>query len=444
MTQDTLLPLSRWDGGLSYFLATGRLDIGALNVHLQVTWLHIPALIAWIISMFAMSGLIASFVAVNVMALVWLERKVSGLIQNRMGPMMVGLVPAEALTSKHNTFWRWLSIWFGGWLQTAADGLKLLLKEDIIPKYADKWVFVSAPVVVFTAAITGYALIPFTPNFPVIQNLNVGFLFIFAFTSYSVIGILMAGWGSNNKYSLLGGMRSAAQLISYEIPMVLSLLGVLMITGSLTLENIVDFQRNTAGHSGHWFLLYQPVAFIVFVISAIAESNRPPFDEPEAESELVAGFNTEYSGFRFSVFFLSEFASMFLSCALGATLFLGGWSGPGAANGFVAFCWFMVKTYALVLIFMWIRWTFPRLRVDQLMEFGWKVLTPLALFNLLWTGGEILLSQLYGYHHQYLYIWIPIGLLVLAMLTVPKPRKMKSGSAVVSPGPHATISEKSA
>jgi NADH-quinone oxidoreductase subunit H len=420
----TLLPLNRWDGGLSYFLATGKLDNSPLNVHLQITWLHLPVWLAWIISMFVMSGLITAFVSVNVMILIWLERKVSGLIQNRMGPMMVGVVPPKILAPKKRTLKKWLAVWFGGWLQTLADGLKLLLKEDIIPTKADKLVFSLAPIFVFTASIMSYALIPFTPNFPVIQNLNIGFLYIFAAGSYTVIGILMAGWGSNNKYSLLGGMRSAAQLISYEIPMVLSLLGIIMMTGSLKIEDIVNFQRSVGNHSGHWFLLYQPIAFVVFLISAIAETNRTPFDEPEAESELVAGFCTEYSGFRFSIFFLSEFANMFLSCALAATLFLGGWSGPGDSNAVVAFLWLMVKTYALVFVFMWVRWTFPRLRVDQLMEFGWKFLTPLALFNLLWTGGEILLIQSYGYHHQYLYIWIPIALLVLAMLVVPKPKKI--------------------
>lgn len=426
MTVEMLSMMSRWDAGLAYFLATGQLHIHPY-IHYQAAWLHLPPTLAWIISMFVMSGVIASLVSINVMALVWLERKISGLIQNRMGPMVIGLIQPRWATKKRSGFVRWMSVWFGGWLQTLADGVKLLLKEDIIPAKADKWVFISAPVFIFTASVMGYALIPFTPNFPVIQNLNIGFLFIFAFGSYTAIAILMAGWSSNNKYSLLGGMRAAAQIITYEIPLVLSLLGVVMMAGSLTIEDLVNFQRTIGSHHGHWFIFYQPIGFLIFLISGIAETNRPPFDMPEAESELVSGFNTEYSGFRFSVFFLSEFSNMFLSSALAATVFLGGWSGPGSENGFIAFLWFLAKTYAVVLLFMWIRWTFPRLRIDQLMQFGWKILTPLALANILWTGLEIALVKTYGYRHQYLYIWIPIGLFVLLALVVPKPKRAGAG-----------------
>jgi len=422
MTLDALLALNRWDGGLAYFLATGTLNIDPINVHLTLPWLHLPIVLAWVISMFVMSGIVTSLVSVNVMALVWLERKISGLIQNRMGPMMVGIIKPKGWATKHHSFWKWMSVWFGGWLQTLADGVKLLLKEDIIPTNADKWVFISAPILTFTACIMGYAVIPFTPNFPVLKDLNIGFLFIFAAGSYTAVSILMAGWSSNNKYSLLGGMRSAAQIISYELPLVLSLIGVVMMAGSLKMEDLVNWQRTVGAHHGHWFILYQPIGFLIFVISAVAETNRPPFDLPEAESELVSGFNTEYSGFRFSVFFLSEFASMFGACALAATLFLGGWSGPGSENGFIAFLWFLAKTYCMVLIFMWIRWTFPRLRVDQLMAFGWKILTPAALINVLWTGVEIALVKAHGYQHQYLYIWIPILLYCLLGIFVAKPK----------------------
>lgn len=425
MTLKTLQHLHRFDGGLAYFLAAGKLKIPSLGIHIQVPWLHLPILLAWIISMFVMSGIFAAFVAVNVMALVWLERKISGLIQNRMGPMMINFLQPRKLATSKNPFLKWVSVWFGGWLQTMADGVKLLLKEDIIPVNADKWVFITAPICVFTASLMGYALIPFAPHFPLIQNLNIGFLYIFAFGSYTVVGILMAGWSSNNKYSLLGGMRSAAQLISYEIPMILALLSVVMMTGTLKMEKIVNFQRTIGDHHGHWLILYQPLAFLIFLIAGIAETNRTPFDMPEAESELVSGFNTEYSGFRFSLFFLSEFSNMFLSCALGATLFFGGWSGPGASYGIIGFLWLMVKAYCLVLLFMWIRWTLPRVRIDQMMEFSWKALTPLALLNILWTGGEILLVKANGYHHQYLYIWIPIGLVFFAMLITPKPKRKK-------------------
>lgn len=427
MTAEALRSLDRWDGGLAYFLATGNLHVHSWGIHLRLAFLHLPASVAWIISMFVMSGLITSLVSVNVMILIWLERKVSGLIQNRMGPMMVGIVQPRGWATRHHSFRKWLSVWFGGWLQTLADGIKLLLKEDIIPAKADKWVFISAPVLVFTASLLSYAVIPFAPDFPVIKDLNIGFLFIFAAGSYTAIGILMAGWSSNNKYGLFGGMRSAAQIISYEIPLVLSLISVVMMTGSLKMEDLVNAQRG-AFH-GHWFILYQPIAFLIFLIASVAETNRPPFDEPEAESELVAGFNTEYSGFRFSVFFLSEFANMFLASALAATVFLGGWSGPGSENGFIAFFWFIAKTYFVVLLFMWIRWTFPRLRVDQLMELGWKVLTPAALINILWTGVEMALAQAHGYHHQYLYIWIPVVLYIAAAIFVPRPKRMQVGSS---------------
>lgn len=422
MTPETLAQMQRWDGGLAYFLATEKLDIHSLHVHFQLGFLHLPAPLAWILSMFVMSGFITVLVSVNVMILVWLERKISGLIQNRMGPMAVGVFKPGFLV-KRNSFLKWISIWFGGWLQTLADGIKLLLKEDIIPKRADKAVFISAPVILFTASLMSYALLPFTFHFPVIRDFNIGFLYIFAISSYTAISILMAGWSSNNKYSLLGGMRSAAQIISYEVPLVLSVLGIVMMAGSLKIEDIVNAQRAGMLHPGHWFILYQPLAFLIFLIAGVAETNRAPFDMPEAESELVAGFNTEYSGFRFSLFFLSEYANMFLSSGLAATVFLGGWSGPGSQNGLIAFLWFLLKTYFIVLLFMWIRWTFPRIRLDQLMSFGWKVLTPLALLNILWTAGEITLSKTLGYPHVYLLIWIPILLFTILILLVPKPSR---------------------
>lgn len=385
----------------------------ALAAQLVIHHIHPP--LAGIISMFVVSGVVTAFISINVMALVWLERKISGLIQNRMGPMMIGFIQPRRLATSRRGYFRWISVWFGGWLQTLADGLKLLLKEDIIPTQADKWVFIIAPVVIFTASLMNYALIPFSSGFPVVQNFDIGFLYIFALGSYTAISILMAGWSSNNKYSLLGGMRAAAQIITYEIPLVLSLIGIVMITGTLNMENIVHWQQFSGTHRGHWLILYQPVAFLIFIIAAVAETNRAPFDMPEAESELVAGFNTEYSGFRFALFFLSEYANMFMSCGLAATVFLGGWSGPGSENAFIAFLWFLAKTYSLVLLFMWIRWTFPRLRIDQLMEFGWKFLTPLALLNLIWTGLEIWLRQTYRLPHAYWLIWVPLAAFALVV-----------------------------
>lgn len=355
----------------------------------------LPLWIYNVVLMFAVSlGLIAPFISINVMGIIWLERKVSGLIQNRMGPMLVSFVRPAKFWTRHP----WAAVWTGGYLQTVADSIKLLLKEDVIPARADKWVFISAPFVVFTASLMAYALVPFSDHLLSLKNFEAGFLYILAVTSYAVIGILMAGWSSNNKYSLLGGMRSAAQIISYEVPLVLSLLGVVMWTGSLTMEEIIVKQQQMG-----WFILYQPLAFLIFLIASVAETNRPPFDIPEAESELVAGYNTEYSGIRFAMFFLAEFANMLLASSVAATLFLGGWSGPSFLPGFV---WFMIKVYFLIFLFMWIRWTFPRVRVDHLMEFGWKVLTPLALFNILFTGVEILVNRTFM-------MWILLGLIVL-------------------------------
>lgn len=300
--------------------------------------------------------LVVTFVAVSAMFLVWWERKVSALIQNRLGPMIVG--------------------WHGA-LQSPADMIKLLLKENIVPAGADKLVWWLAPFFVVVPSVAVFVTIPFGKNL-IVNDLNVGILFITSITSVCVLGIFMAGWGSNNKYSLLGGMRSAAQIISYEVPLLLSIILIVMQTGTLSMQEIVRAQEHG------WFIL-QPnlaIAFLIYLISSTAEVNRVPFDIPEAESELGAGYHTEYSGIKFAMFFLAEYTNLFIVSAIAATLFLGGWQGPWLPS----WCWFLIKAYGLVFLSMWVRWTLPRVRMDQMMAFAWKVLTPISLVNLLISG----------------------------------------------------------
>lgn len=304
-------------------------------------------------------ALVLAFIALNVLFLIWLERKVSAWIQNRLGPMRTG---------PH------------GLLQTLADALKLLVKEDVVPSAADRWVFAIAPIVTFTPAVLIYVVLPFSDRW-VVQDLNIGILFVAAMTSMVIPSFLMAGWGSNNKWSVFGALRSAAQLVSYEVPLVLAAVAVVLLAGSLSLNDIVEAQRRSG-----WFILVQPLGFLVYYVAALAEANRAPFDLIEAESELVAGFNTEYSGMRWAIFFLAEYANLLSGSAIAATLYLGGWSGPWLPP----FVWFMLKTYLLIFLAMWIRWTVPRIRVDQLMNLGWKVLLPLALVNLGITGIYVL------------------------------------------------------
>lgn len=296
------------------------------------------------------------FVMLSVLFLVYLERKVGGYIQSRLGPMRVG---------------RW------GLLQTVADALKLFLKEDTVPARADRALFMIAPFVVFLPVLLAFIVLPFGDRV-VVADLNLGVLFILAVGSLPVIGVIMAGWGSNNKYSLLGAMRGAAQTISYEIPLVLAVLSVVAVADTLSTVGIVEAQQRNL-----WFILVQPVAFLLYLTAGLAEINRTPFDLPEAESELVAGFHTEYSGMRWAFFFLAEFGHLFFISALCTTLFLGGWSGPAFLPSWV---WFFAKTYIIVFAMMWIRWTLPRLRVDQLMRFSWKVLIPIGLLNLVVTA----------------------------------------------------------
>ena len=276
-----------------------------------------------------------------------------------------------------------------GLLQPFADGLKLFFKEDIIPADADKPVFFLAPIIFMAASMINLAVIPFSQNF-VIADVNVGLLFIFAIAGLGVYGIFISGWASNSKYAFIGGLRSSAQVLSYEIPMGLSLVGVMIMAGSLNLNDIVNAQRDSIYGM---YVIPQFVAFIVFTIAAIAETNRTPFDLPEAESELVAGYFVEYTGFRFALFFLGEYIAMFIMASLAAVCFLGGWSIPWYITKALPFLnyvpgivWFLLKVYAFIFFYYWIRATVPRYRYDQLMAIGWKVLIPISLANIVVTG----------------------------------------------------------
>lgn len=329
-------------------------------------------------------GAVMGIVLLTVALLTLLERKVLGWMQDRMGPMEVGPY---------------------GVLQPVADGLKLFFKEDIIPAGANKFMFSLAPVLSLVPALIGFAVIPFGPDWTievggvdfkpfVITDINIGILYILAFASIGAYGVILGGWSSNSKYSLLGGLRSAAQLISYELNVGLSIVGVLLLAGSLSLVTITNAQ---AGGFWNWYFFAFPfpqaVAFVVFIISSVAETNRTPFDLPEAESELVAGFFTEYSGMRFAFFFLAEYANMILVSCVATVLFFGGWhapmaflQGPESLHWVSGMFWFTVKVYAFLFLFFWLRATLPRLRYDQLMRFGWKVLLPIALGNIVLTS----------------------------------------------------------
>jgi NADH-quinone oxidoreductase subunit H len=313
--------------------------------------------------------------------LVWVERRVSAFIQDRLGPNRVGPF---------------------GLLQPFADAIKFINKEDLIPGQVDRRVFIIAPALSLIPALLTFAVIPFGGTLSlfgweiplVITDVNIGILYIFALSSLGVYGIVLAGWSSNNKYSLLGGLRSSAQMISYELALGLSVVGVLLLTGSLSLREIVYAQY------GLWNVVKQPLAFFIFLVAVFAETNRLPFDLPEAETELVAGYHTEYAGMKFAMFFMAEYANMVTASALVVTLFFGGWMIPFLSTPEPSPWWlslleilaFGVKVGVLLFLFVWVRWTIPRFRYDQLMRLGWKVLLPLALLNIFVTAGIVALA----------------------------------------------------
>jgi len=338
-----------------------------------------------IIKIVVVLGTILTFVTV----LIWIERRVSAFMQDRIGPNRVGPF---------------------GLLQSFADVVKLVMKEDIVPKNANKVIHDLAPVISIGIAFSTFAVIPIGNSIELfgetiklqIADVNIGVLYILAITSLGVYGLTLAGWSSNNKYSLLGGLRSSAQLISYELSMGLSIIGVLMIAGTLRLDQIVNLQTAyLAGWIPSWNMFLQPVAFVTFVVAAFAETNRLPFDLPEAEPELVGGYHTEYTGLKFGLFFLAEYTNMITSSAIITTLFLGGWHFPYIENLGIAPFWmsilqvgaFCAKVMGVLMFFIVIRWTLPRFRYDQLMNLGWKVMLPLALANVLVTGLVLLLLQ---------------------------------------------------
>jgi NADH-quinone oxidoreductase subunit H len=323
----------------------------------------VQPIVAAVLSVVAILVVFASLFAVTTI----LERKGLGRFQNRYGPNRVGPY---------------------GLLQPLADGLKSLTKEDIVPHTADKAVHLLAPLILVIAAFLGYAVLPMGRNM-VVMNLDAGVLYFFAVGSVVELSIFMAGWSSRNKYSLLGAMRAIAQMISYEVPLILSAVAVIMTVGSLSTTAIVERQAGYTGIWPHWFV-FTPwgfAGFVLFMIAATAESNRSPFDLPEGESEIIAGYYIEYSGFKFALFFLGEYIGMFAISGLAITLFLGGWSAPlSFLNWVPSYLWFFGKLFALIAMFIWVRSTLPRLRMDQLMNFAWKFMLPMSLINLVNVG----------------------------------------------------------
>jgi len=311
-------------------------------------WLHLGVFVV----------IILAFVFAMIMAFIYFERRGLGRFQVRLGPNRVGPF---------------------GILQPVADAIKVLIKEDIIPAKGDKLVHWLAPVGAFVPVLMKFAVVPFQ-NGALLADLNIGILYIIAISSISVVGIFMAGWGSSNKYSLLGAMRTVAQVVSYEIPLGLSIIGVVLIAGSLSMSEIVAAQNIP-------FILLQPLGFLIYFLAALAEINRTPFDLLEAESEIVAGYHTEYSGMKFALFYLVEYAEVLAISAIITTLFLGGWRGPVLPP----FLWFLIKVFGVFFVIFWIRSTIPRVRIDHVMAFAWKFLLPLALINIFITGIEVII-----------------------------------------------------
>ena len=333
--------------------------------------------------------IIIAFVLAFVMGFVWLERRGMARMQARLGPNRVGPL---------------------GLLQPVADAIKVLLKEDIIPTNADKIVHWLAPIVAFAPALMIFAVVPFQDG-ALLADLNIGILYVVAISSVSTLGIFMAGWGSNNKYSLLGAMRQVAAVVSYEIPVVLAITGVVVLAGSLSLNEIVQKQNIP-------FILLQPLGFLLFFLGACAEINRSPFDLMEADSELVAGFHTEYSGMKFALFYLVEYAEALAISAIIATLFLGGWRGPVLPP----WLWFLLKVIAVFFFMVWTRTTLPRVRIDQLMALAWKFLFPLALLNLIISGIQVL-----AWPEALPWAMIPLNIAIMAILVLLWSKLFKLG-----------------
>jgi NADH-quinone oxidoreductase subunit H len=338
-----------------------------------------PETVNYVVWPFIQIGAVVTAIAIYALYATYAERKISAFMQARLGPMRVG---------------KW------GLLQPFADAIKLLTKEDLAPDKADLYTFKFAPFIAVAAAFIVFAVIPFAPDWGVITDVNIGLLFVLSISSVGVLALILAGWASNSKYALIGGLRSSAQMISYEVAMGLSIIGALMFSRTLSLSGFVGAQQMDSV----WFIFYQPLGFLIFLVSGIAENNRAPFDLPEAESELVAGFHTEYSGMRWSLFFMAEYAAMVVVSAVATTLYLGGWYFPGVyrlteANGYhtlyviVSLFVFIAKLTLLLYLYFWLRWTLPRFRYDQLMDIGWKWLIPTALINIVLTAIAVFTVQ---------------------------------------------------
>jgi NADH-quinone oxidoreductase subunit H len=334
---------------------------------------------AYIIASVIKSAIVLFVLLTAVAYTVWLERKVVGHMQNRWGPTRVGPF---------------------GLLQPAADGIKFLFKEDLTPPHVYKPLFIGAPMIAVVFALTSISVIPFgnpvtiagyTIPLQITTDVNIGLLLILGVTSIGVYGVALAGWSSNNKYSLLGGLRASAQMVSYEISLGLSLVGVLIMAGSLNLQDIVNAQGgHVAGFLPRWFVFPQIIGFFCYIIAAYAETNRIPFDLPEAETELVAGYHTEYSAMKFAMFFMAEYANMITVACVATLMFFGGWHGPvfgpAIVRAILPVFWFASKVFVFLFLYIWVRGTLPRFRYDQLMAFGWKFLLPLAIVNLIGTA----------------------------------------------------------
>ncbi|MFN4219922.1 MAG: complex I subunit 1/NuoH family protein [bacterium] len=373
--------------------------------------------------------LIITVLMVSVIINVWIERKLSAKIQGRMGPTLVNIPFLLKLGSKN--------IWLGGLLQPIADVVKLIQKEIMIPQGSYPFLFILSPVLAFVTVVIAFGMFPFSNNYILLGNLDVGLLFIFAVSSYMVLSLVIAAWTSNNKYSLIGGLRTVSQMLSYEIPLLLSFLSLIVFTGSFKIVDIVNFQN-----SYFWLIFYQPLIFLIFLWSMVAENNRAPFDLPEAESELVAGFATEYSGMAFALFYLAEYGYLFFNSAIISVLFLGGYSllphslinslSPllqflGIYEYIMAvndnFIWIILKSFLVVGLIMFFRWTYPRIRIDHLMDLAWKAFIPITLLHIIIASVDVLLFK-----GQQFFIPVFSWLLFIIVLYLASLRNIKLSS----------------